>query len=235
MQEAATLLKIPVAALEEDLARMMSSSAEHGPANVSRPLRPSRTVAAGDGRSASSVPDDPSASQSNASTSESEDSAAPESNPPPEAEIALMEFLYGCGPDVQLADLLDACAPDEIFVHGLTCAFVRAYVNESRGEEGAILALGGLLPPCDRLVLEGVYLANNKAACSELPPIDNLKRDICRFWAAAVRRRLGALPATGDVALASRRAKLSLLRNKFLGAPWETAKSCMNVEVLGLP
>ena len=223
LHEAATLLKIPVAALEEDLERVngeRENSQRPTRNSQSATLDPQPLTARGDAR-----PPNPQLSTLNSQPSES--AAAPENNPPPPTEMALMEFLFGNGPDGLLAELLESYAPAALFAHDFTRAFVDAYVRETRGEDDALAGLGKTLPAADVRLLEGIFVAKERAALSELEPRQILEDFLRRLWSEAVRRRLGALPVRGDEALERRRLELSVRMRKFKSAPWNVASSLM--------
>jgi hypothetical protein len=214
LKEAATLLKIPEAALVADFEKMkgeqVAGNREHGLENGgNHPNANGQSSHAG-----------------------VEDAAAPENNPPSNMEMALMEFLFGNGPDGKIADLLEKYAPDELFAHKLTREFVCAYVRETRGEADAILEQCKKFPDSERRWVENIFLSKNRAAYSELDPVENLKKDLCRFWAAAVRRRLGAMPVTGDADLERHRLQLSVLMRKLKSSAWNVARTFMLPSVL---
>ena len=213
LHEAATLLKIPVSALEEDLAK---GKDERG--KVKDPPSP--------------LTPHPSPSTLHPSPFTSESAAAPENNPPPKAEMALMEFLFGNGPDGRLAEMLESYAPAALFAHDFTRAFVAAYVRETRGEDEALAGLGKTLPAADVRLLEGIFIARERAALSELAPRQILEDFLRRLWADAVRRRLGALPMQGDETLERRRLELSVRMRKFKSAPWKVANTLMLPDLL---
>ena len=211
LHEAATLLKIPVSALEEDLEKGMRNGGKGSPKpETQNPEHETRNP----------EPEAP------------EDAAAPENNPPSPTEMALMEFLFGNGPDGQLADMLESYAPDGLFAHDLTRTFVRAYGRETRGEPDALANLGKKLSTMEALRLEEVFLAKERAALSELEPARILEDFLRRLWSEAVRRRLGELPIRGDAELERRRLDLSVRMRKFKSAPWKVASSLMLSDLL---
>lgn len=224
MQEAATLLKIPVSALEEDLANSEAERprvAQNNPlAEVRRPVHFGMPPE----EEREAAPPEIAAMRENA--------AAPANNPPPILEMALMEFLFGLGADAQIADMLESYAPDGLFAHHVTGAFVRAYVRETRGDADAIVNCKNEIPSAEVPVLEEVFLSQNRAARSELEPADNLRKSLCRLWFDAVCRRLKALPVDGDAELMRRRSGLSMLSRKFKTMPWHVASQSMRAEIL---
>ena len=208
LQEASTLLKIPVAALEEDL--------EKGKREEGKGKREEGRGEREEGVALSTpIP------------RASEDAAAPENNPPPQIEMAFMEFLFGNGPDGTLADMLESYAPDMIFRHALTRGFVHAYVQETRGNEQAMAELRGTLSETDGALLEGVFLSRERASLSELEPARILEDFLRRLWGDAIRHRLGELPARGDTELERTRLELSVRMRKLKNAPWPVARTLM--------
>ena len=204
LQEASTLLKIPVAALEEDLERGNSEPVTRNSQSSTRTPHPSPLT-----------------------PHPSEDASAPENNPPPKTETALMEFLFGNGPDGTLADMLESYAPDTIFRHALTRGFVHAYTQETRGNEQAMADLRRTLSETDGALLEGVFLSRERASLSELEPARILEDFLRRLWGDAIRRRLGELPARGDAELERRRLSLLMRMKRIKSAPWVVARTFM--------
>ncbi|MBE6397426.1 MAG: DNA primase [Lentisphaerae bacterium] len=240
MQEAATLLNIPVSALEEDLARLSEerpkfvSAAKKEwtrpkPSETMRPVSEMQRAGASAASEQERIP--PIVDECRESVP-SEDAAAPENNPPPDSEMVLMEFLYGLGGNAQIADMLESYAPDALFAHYITGTFVRAYVRETRGEVDSILNLRNEIPEAEFGVLEEIFLSQNRAAFSELEPAENLRKTLGRLWFDAVCRRLRSLPTEGDAELMRRRSRLSMLSRKFKTKPWRVACQEMRVDVL---
>ncbi len=141
--------------------------------------------------------------------------------------MALMEFLFGNGPDGQLTEMLESYAPDTIFQHALTCGFVHAYVQETRGNEQAMAELRGTLSAADGALLEGVFLSRERASLSELDPARILEDFLRRLWGDAIRRRLGELPARGDAELERHRLSLLMRMKRIKSAPWTVAHTFM--------
>jgi hypothetical protein len=239
MQEAAALLKIPVSALEEDLSRLnaekprmedrRSSVAQKEQSSSRAPLS---SVAPIPTEEPYPGPESFPPESVTYGAKEIETAPAPANNPPPSLEMALMEFLFGLGPDAQIADMLDAYAPTKLFDRSVTAAFVQAYVRESRGETDAVVNIKKTLPPEDTLVIEDIFFSQNRASISELSPSDNLRKMLSRFWFDAVRRKLLLLPREGDGDLLRRRNKLQMLSRKFKTMPWHVACQSMQPSVL---
>ena len=236
MQEAATLLKIPVSALEEDLAKLETEKTrpmvrqEVAKPKSANPA--SVTYNAPEDSFEDYVPEFPEDEEIPFAAPQSEQANAPENNPPPDTEMALMEFLFGLGADSQIADMLEAYVHDGLFAHNVTGAFVKGYVRETRGEADAIVNLKNELPSNEAWVLEEIFFSQNRAAFSELEPADNLRKALCRFWFDATCRKLKELPLDGDAELMRRRSRLSMLSRKFKTMPWHVASQSMRAETL---
>ena len=236
MQEAATLLKIPVSALEEDLAKLETEKTRPMVRQESpkpKQIRPvSVTQDVHNEVYEDYVPEFPEGEEIPFTAPQSEQASAPENNPPPDTEMALMEFLFGVGADSQIADMLEAYVHDGLFAHNVTGEFVKGYVRETRGEVDAIVNLKNELPSNESWVLEEIFFSQNRAAFSELEPADNLRKVLCRFWFDAMCRKLKELPLEGDTELMRKRSRLSMLSRKFKTMPWHVASQSMRSEVL---
>lgn len=236
MQEAATLLKIPVSALEEDLAKLETEKTRPMVRQESpkpKQVRPvSVTQDVHNEVYEDYVPEFPEDEEIPFAAPQSEQANAPENNPPPDTEMALMEFLFGLGTNSQIADMLEAYVHDGLFAHNVTGAFVKGYVRETRGEADAIVNLKNELPSNEAWVLEEIFFSQNRAAFSELEPADNLRKVLCRFWFDAMCRKLKELPLEGDTELMRKRSRLSMLSRKFKTMPWHVASQSMRSEVL---
>lgn len=236
MQEAATLLKIPVSALEEDLAKLETEKTRPMVRQESPKPKSANPASvkynAPEDSFEDYVPEFPEGEEIPFTAPQSEQANAPENNPPPDTEMALMEFLFGLGADSQIADMLEAYVHDGLFAHNVTGEFVKGYVRETRGEVDAIVNLKNELPPNEAWVLEEIFLSQNRAAFSELEPSDNLRKVLCRFWFEAVCRKLKELPLEGDTELMRKRSRLSMLSRKFKTMPWHVASQSMRAETL---
>ena len=236
MQEASTLLKIPVSALEEDLAKLETEKTR--PMVRQEPPKPKQVRPVPVTQDVYNevyedyVPEFPEEEEIPFAAPQSEQANAPENNRPPDTEMALMEFLFGLGTNSQIADMLEAYVHDGLFAHNVTGAFVKGYVRETRGEVDAIVNLKNELPSNEAWVLEEIFFSQNRAAFSELEPADNLRKALCRFWFDATCRKLKELPLDGDAELMRRRSRLSMLSRKFKTMPWHVASQSMRAETL---
>ena len=224
LQEASALLKIPVPALEEELGKVAGRPVAKGRSRPDAQDSYAPEVDAASTHPASRVQE-----------VQSEDAAAPENEPPRSTEMALMEFLFDNRYSTQLADMLEAYALDPVFVHRLTRAFVAAYIREARGEQDALMQIGGGLSVAEARMLETVFLACGRAAKSGLEPDDILRGLLRRLWAEAVRRRLGEMPVSDDADASNRRLALTVNVKSFQDTrkvPWQVACTLMRADLL---
>ena len=108
-----------------------------------------------------------------------------------------------------------------------TRAFVHAYIEETRGDVGALANLRKRISERDGARLDEVFLAREWAAMSELGPAKIFEDFLRRLWKDAVLRRLGEMPMRGDEALERRRLQLSMLSRKFQKTPWRIVSALM--------
>lgn len=216
LQEASTLLNIPVEALKDELDKIKDSPRM----DVSREK-------AAEEKNAADETLDSSMQSAGSDISPEEDASAPDNNPPPKTEMQLMEFLFGNGPDGDFADKLESYAPAMLFSHRLTSVFIRAYIDETRGNVGALANLRNGISKRDGARLDEVFLSREWAAMSELGPAKIFEGFLRRLWMDAVQRRLGEMPMRGDEALERRRLELSMLARKLQKAPWRVASALM--------
>ncbi len=227
LQEASTLLKIPVSALEADLGRRSASAASAEPARRPPPPPPPEP---GDAPHETA----PGGAEAGAARGEpgplvGEDASAPSCNPPPRLEMVFMEFLFNAGRDGRMIDLLEAHAPPELFAHPVTRGFVECYVREAKGEANAVAELSQSLADGSRRFLEDVFASVGRANVSQQDPMDTFTDMLKALWAAALRRRHDAISGFGHDA---QRMKLTTLAKKMRNERWESVVGRMDPELL---
>ncbi len=227
LQEASTLLALPMSALEEDLAKVKSAAALEKRA----PARPLAGEAAPSPLPVRAVPNDDFQEELNPPP-EDEDAASPSNNPPSGRERAFMEFLFENERDPDLAALLAQCAPEGLFVHPFTRSFVRAWLAETKTGGDEIAALRDKLPPAECGWLDAVLLAAQRSAMSELDPVTILKDFLRQLWMEHAKRQLGALDAASTPENDRRRLELAVLVRKFQRGRWETLLPLMTAPSL---
>ncbi len=261
MAEAAKLLNLPLAAVEEDFAKLKSHLASK-PASKTlvaaaslRPLNPptpspkaAPSVAAASPRPLEVAALSPRAPQ----TSPYDDippevlygmdvpdvefiDAPPRAEPPPPREMALCEFLFAYERNAELATLVSHYAPDELFAHDFTRTFVAAWRAEiEKADDDAFAKLRGELPSEETAWLDGIMLGNERTSLSELEPTRILQDLLRQLWVAAVRRRQGLLPAASTPENDLLRLTLSSHARTLQRAPWSRASALMVVGMISV-
>lgn len=227
LQETSTLLKIPVSALEADLAKVKDPPEWRKPSvrGTSRDVAPMNETHSDADPSWMDGDGEP-------HVAKGENAAAAENNPPPALEMSLMEFLYWTEHDGQIVDLIEAHAPPELFAHEVTRAFVDSYVREVRGDAGAIERLVKETPEETRKFLEAVFCSVGRANASQLLPLENFRRMLKSLWSKALRRRHDEIALSGDVGNERLRMRLGMAAKSILTARWDAAVKLMDPEML---
>ena len=224
MGEAAKLLGVPVAALEEDFAKRAAPAARRpAPRPVAPPAAPPAPAADAADRPEDFIID-----------VEPPDAAPPPLvEPPPPRERALCEFLFAHERDAALAALVAQGAPDAVLAHAFTRAFVAAWRAEAAGEEAdAFARLRGTLDPAACAWLDAILLGQARTELSELSA-ERILQDLLRqLWVAAIRRRQGRLPAASSPENDRLRLALSSNARRIQRAPWPQAVALMTPATL---
>jgi len=208
MAEAAKLLNLPLAALEEDFKAVAKRVGEET-------KKPPRRVE--DIKPTNHQTNKPSNQQTNEPTNQHD---AAKYVVPSRMEMAFCSFLYENEGNAELASIIASCAPDELFAHDFTRRFVKAWRKKVETGADAIVELRSELSPDDAACLDEILLGTDRGALSELGPVRILEDFLRRFWSEAIRRRIAQLPLS-DPAADNERLSLSLLSRQFLKSPWQ--------------
>lgn len=218
--EAAKLLGLPTAALAEEL----------GKVKASEPKRPPRSAPP-----EAAEPDDADESRedvdsdANAATDATDADAlsgedAGQALPPPPEERALCAFLLANEYDKTLDGMVGEFLPASVFAHAFTVSFVETWRQECVKGEDLFAAFADGLPSRARAWFDAILLDAGKSQASALAATDILQEFVRTLWAAALRRRRGALPAVGDAAVERTRLALSMDLKHLASARWPDVK-----------
>lgn len=221
IDEAATLLGVPSAALQEDFLKVSSA------VKVRPPAPPEQDHEHADDPSGRAL-----CPQSAAVPLAGEDAASPDVNPPPMTETALCELLMAHGRDSSMASLVADYVPDGVLAHPFTQAFVKAWLEEAKGGADAVETLRRDLSPTMCTWLDHMLLNEDKSAFSELSPEEILKNLLRRLWMDAVQRRQGELPAVSSPENDLARLRYSTDIRKLQRLDWKSASALMRPETL---
>ena len=208
--EAAKLLGLPSAALAEELAKTKVEKRVERVAEIDEPgdgLRPA---------------DEDRPSSDDGRIPGAEDAAA--AIPPPEREMALMQFLVVNEGDRTLDGMIGEFLPQEVFAHDFTWRFVEAWrTNVASGEDsGAAFAEG--LSGREREWHDAVLLGAGKTGSSGLSATDIMQDFVRAEWEAYLKRARGSLPASGNAEADLMRVRLSMALKQFRQARWARVK-----------
>lgn len=185
LAEAAKLMRLPVAALEEELSNMRLKTQR------SRPKTPPEQVAAEEGDVSSP--------------------AAPEKKPlpqvrelvvsPPPKEMAFLGFLMENEYDQELASLLARHLKGDVFANGFTAGFFEQWVDECGSGQDRLRLFRESLGAEECKWFDEVLLLQGKTLASGLDRMEIAGDFIRTLWCAALSRFRGGLPAgpSGDV------------------------------------
>ena len=221
MDEAATLLHLPVSALKEDFEKVgkgtAGTAALHTGGTRSSASVTQKSVEEGTDAQERVPPDI--------------DAAAPENNPPPTRERAFCEFLFDHEHDVSLVELVEKFAPDDVLTHPFTRQFVAAW-RKGCVDGSSLESLLDELPSAECAWLNEILLSNNRSGLSELSSERILQDFLRQLWMEAVRRRQGALPAESSAESDLKRLNYSTCIRRLQRDPWKKASALMTPAVL---
>lgn len=192
LAEAARLLKLPLAALSEELAKFKAA-----------PLPRHHQVSDEAGAIEETPP------PASAMAAEGED--AGEIVAPSRLEKALMQFLMANEKNRKLDGMVGEFLPPVMFGHDFTRRYVERWRLECGGEvEDAFAGFAAALSPREREWFDAVVCDAGLSSVSDLKP-EEIFQDFARqLWVAYLKRLRGDLPARGDAEAELKRMRLSM-------------------------
>jgi DNA primase len=212
--EASKLLGLPSAAMSEELEavrKRIAAAPRHAAPAVQEP------------------PADEDVADIQLSTSDSQiptpaAADAAESAPPPEREMAFMQFLMANERDKTLDGMVGEFLPREVFAHDFTWRFLETWRIEAASDEDAFAAFSAGLAGRDRALFDTVCVEAGKTESSSLSPTDIMQEYVRSLWEARLKRERGALPADGDTEVSLRRMRLTTDIKRMRQVRWNTVK-----------
>ncbi|MBQ8126615.1 MAG: DNA primase [Kiritimatiellae bacterium] len=228
VDEAAKLLALPVAALNEELekARAAVAAAERG-----RELAQRR-------RGAEKFPDDEAPMEVPDDSAEVPRAAIAESRePPPELEREFMEFLMVNEGNADMSGQVGEFLPDKVFAHDFTRRFVMVWRDGVATDEDLLAPFADALDDSERGWFDKILSAAGRKLASSDKPTDRLQDFVCRLWRNFIERRRSMLPAVGDVESNALRMKFTLALKRIGGSDvnvdWNKAKEIIRNFIKG--
>ena len=151
-----------------------------------------------------------------------EDAAA--AIPPPPREMALCAFLMANEYDKTLDGMIGEFLPPKVFAHDFTRRFVETWRAEVVKNADLLQDFAGKLEGHEREWFDSVLLGGSKTESSGLSPTDILQDFVRALWADELRRERGSLPASGDAEADLRRMKLSMDLKRLSSVRWAAVK-----------
>lgn len=222
--EAAKLLNLPTAALNEELgkvkveARKTVQSASSAVNALDDDLPSDQPT----DRSADRVDDGEENPVFDEGDFEGEEAAAVV--PPPPKELALCEFLMANEYDKTLDGMVGEFLPDKAFAHDFTRQFVETWRAENAKGEDLMQDFAAKLDGHARAWFDEVLLNAGKTQASALKTTDILEDFVRALWADALKRERGGLPAAGDPEADLRRMKISMDLKRLSSVRWAMVK-----------
>ena len=209
LDEAARLMWLPVAAMQEELAKLA----------VERPKRTARVEEnEPQGEEGDRTPGE--------ETQEKTIALRTLVIPPPPAEMALMGFLMEHEYDAQLSAIAGEFLPPGVFAHDFTRRFVDVWRDECASGEDRLAAFGEMLSDDERGWFDSILLSQGKTQASGLSPAD-IARDFVRtLWKARLARLRGDLSADGSEDM--KRMKLTMDMKRLATIRWELVKDLVS-------
>lgn len=210
--EAAKLLGVPSAALNEELGKIKVEAPNRPPSNVSGHQDESPE--------AEDFTDEEPIDEADFS---GEDAAAV--IPPPPRELALCAFLMANEYDKTLDGMLGEYLPPKVFAHDFTRRFIEIWRAEVVQNEDLLQDFAGKLEGHERGWFDTVLLSGSKTESSGLSPTDILQDFVRALWADELKRERGSLPASGDAEADLMRMKLSMDLKRLSSVRWAAVKA----------
>ena len=209
--EAAKLLGLPVAALNEELSKIkvevVKVEVENGRDDFD------------DGEPTSDV--QPSTSDLQPSDP-GED--AGEVNPPGQLELDLMAFLLDNERDATLGGMLGEFLPREVFEYDFTLRFLDNWKLELKSSDDVFATFAAALSPREREWFDKVLAGSGKARTDSLSATDIMQEFVRRLWVRRLTRLRGELAADGDDDALMKRMRLTTDIKRLDMIKWSAVK-----------
>ena len=148
--------------------------------------------------------------------------------PPPPKELALCAFLMANEYDKTLNGMVGEFLPPQVLSHDFSRRFVEAWQAEVAKGEDTLQAFASDLDSVARAWFDAVLLDSAKAQASGLSATDILQDFVRTLWAEALRRERGTLPASGDPEADLRRMKISMDLKRLSSVKWHSVKDMIH-------
>ena len=220
--EAAKLLGLPSAALQEELAKIKvavpaARAGRTGETTAAAVDEYAEATETGDAETAFEGYEDV-----ETPPIEGDDAAAV--LPPSAHEMALMEFLMANEYDKTLDGMVGEFLPPQVFAHDFTRRFIETWRAECVENKDLFGDFSGSLQGHARTWFDSILLGGGKSQASGLSATDILQDFVRTLWGDALKRRRGELPAAGDDEADLVRMKISMDLKRLQSVRWPAVK-----------
>ena len=214
--EAAKLMGLPLAALNEELEKVKGESARKPPF-----APPPEEITADDYEG-----DDFDETDFTETDFAPETENAASAVPPPEREIAFCGFLMENEGDDVVAGMVGEFLPPDVFAHRFTRAFVECWSSLVRAAEDPFPKLRDSLSGREQTWLDRIFeeSASGRSLGSGETPAHNLENFIRDLWIDHLRRKRGGLPVT-DQSFEAQRFEISYNMQRLKDVKWNSVKA----------
>ena len=215
--EISKLLRLPVVALEQELARAPAAHAQVGrpPRDLPDSARPTEFEEDEVGEEDFSDVDD---------GAPLEGAPAGAAAPPPSLELCLCQFLIAHEYDKKLDATVGEFLPVGVFANGFTARFVETWRAEIATGSDKMGEFADALPPAERAWFEKILTESGKDNASTQSASKILEDYVRAIWESALRRMRGNLPAQGSPEDAEKILRLTISIPQLRMAKWSRAK-----------
>ena len=227
VDEAAKLLKLPAAALAEDLEKIKAET-RGGLGSNRVGLGSSRVGVESNRVDPDMTLEDPNPTLVDPNSPDPDSEPPEQAVPPPERETALMAFLMANEYERTLDGMVGQFLPPFVFGHDFTRRFVETWRDESARGEDLFGAFADGLEGAESMWMDRVLLEAGRFQASGLKPTDILQDFIRALWRDRLMRVRGNLPAAGVPEADELRLKISLDLKRFSQARWATVKEMID-------
>ena len=149
---------------------------------------------------------------------------AGEANPPAAIENELMAFLMDHERDATLGGMVGEFLPREVFEHDFTNRFIENWKMELKSPDDVFATFAAALSERERGWFDAVLAATGKAKAGTQSATDILQEFIRRLWIRRLTRLRGELPASGEAAVLMERMKLTTDIKRLNMVKWAAVK-----------
>ena len=149
---------------------------------------------------------------------------AGEVNPPGQLELDLMAFLLDNERDATLGGMLGEFLPREVFEHDFTLRFLDNWKLELKSSDDVFATFAAALSPREREWFDKVLAGSGKARTDSLSATDIMQEFVRRLWVRRLTRLRGELAADGDDDALMKRMRLTTDIKRLDMIKWSAVK-----------